>query len=108
MVPIGAALLLALLVAPAPWGIVLVASSVAWEILEKAYWFFQVKGFPVAVGPESMIGQRVNVTAACSPDGKVRLSSEHWNASCSEGAEVGDTVVVKAVERLTLIVAPVR
>ena len=45
---------------------------------------------------------------ACKPYGKVRLSSERWNASCSQGADIGDTVVIDAIERLTLIVSPGR
>jgi membrane protein implicated in regulation of membrane protease activity len=108
MLTIGAAVLLALFVVDAPWGIVLVVSAIAWEILEKAFWFYRTKGIPVAVGPEAMIGQPVDVIAACRPDGKVRLSSERWNASCSQGADVGDTVIVEAVERLTLIVSSTR
>lgn len=105
MVTIAAAVLLALFVVPSPWGMVLVVSAMAWEILEKAFWFQRTRRIPVAVGPEAMIGQPVAVIAACRPDGKVRLSSERWNASCSQGADVGDTVIVEAVERLTLIVS---
>ena len=37
--------------------------------------------------------------AACKPYGKVRLSSERWNASCSQGADIGDTVIIDAIER---------
>ena len=106
MVVIGAAVLLALFVVPAPWGFVLVVSGIAWEVLEKTFWFYRGKRIPVAVGPEAMIGQSVSVVAACRPHGKVRLSSERWNARCGEGADVGDTVIVEAVERLILIVSP--
>jgi membrane protein implicated in regulation of membrane protease activity len=108
MVAIGAAVMLAVFVLPAPWGLVSVACAVAWEILEKGFWFYTVRGIPVAVGREAMIGQRVDVIAACKPFGKVRLSSERWNASCKEGADVGDTVIIEAVERLTLIVSSIR
>jgi membrane protein implicated in regulation of membrane protease activity len=105
MVAIASAVLLALFVVPARWGIVLVVSAIAWEVLEKAFWFFRTKGIPVAVGPEAMIGQPVDVITPCKPDGQVRLSSERWNARCSRGADVGDTLTVEAVERLTLIVS---
>jgi membrane protein implicated in regulation of membrane protease activity len=105
MVTIAAAVLLAILVAPAPWGIVLVASAIAWEVLEKTFWFYRTKRIPVAVGAEAMIGQQVNVIAVCRPYGKVRLSGERWNANCRQGADVGDAVIVEAVERLTLIVS---
>jgi membrane protein implicated in regulation of membrane protease activity len=99
------ALLLALLVVPAPWGVVLVVSAIAWEIAETAFWVRRTKAIPLAVGPETMIGQAVDVVAACRPHGKVRLSNERWNASCHQGADVGDTVTVVAVDRLTLIVS---
>src|SRR5947207_2441328 len=99
MVTIGAAVLLALLVLPAPWGLALVVSAISWEVLEKAFWFQHTKRFPIAVGAEAMIGQPGVVVAACRPDGKVRLASERWNASCSDGANIGDPVVVVAVER---------
>jgi membrane-bound ClpP family serine protease len=82
-----------------------VAGAVAWEILEKVFWFYKTKGIPVAVGREAMIGQPVDVIAACRPDGKVQLANERWNARCSQGADVGDTVFVEAVERLTLVVS---
>jgi membrane protein implicated in regulation of membrane protease activity len=105
MLPIGAAVLLALFVVPPPWGIALVAGAIAWEILEKAFWFYRTQRIPVAVGAEAIIGQPVSVIAACRPYGKVQLSSERWNASCSQGADVGETVIVEAVERLTLVVS---
>ena len=105
MLVIGVALLLALFVVPSPWGIVLVGSALAWEISEKAFWFRNTKRIPLAVGPETMIGRQVEVIASCRPDGRVRLQTERWKARCSEGAEMGDTVVVEAVEQLTLIVS---
>jgi len=74
-------------------------------VLHKAFWFHRTKRFPVAVGPEAMIGRSVNVIAACRPDGKVRLSGERWNARCRQGADVGDTLIVESVDRLTLIVS---
>jgi len=108
MVTIAAAVLLALLVVPAPWGVALVAGAISWEVLEKAFWFHRTKRLPVVVGPEAMIGQQGVVLADCSPNGKVRLSSERWNARCSDGASIGEPVIVVALERLTLIVTPAR
>jgi membrane protein implicated in regulation of membrane protease activity len=106
VVTIGVAVLLALFVLPGPWRLVAVVGAVAWEILEKSYWFRRTRGIPVAVGPEAMIGRRVAVVAPCRPDGKVQLSHERWKANCSRGAEIGDTVIVAAIDRLTLIVTP--
>src|SRR6476659_5904948 len=104
MLSVGAAILLAVFVLPARWGVVLVASAIGWQILENAFWFYRTKSIPVAVGPEAMIGRPVDVVETCRPDGKVKVSSERWNANCSQGADVGDTVIVEAVDRLTLIV----
>ena len=104
MVTIAAAVLLALVVLDRPWGLALVVTAIAWEVLEKAFWFSRTKGIPIAIGPEAMIGRPVDVITACKPDGTVTLSGERWNARCRGGADVGETVIVEAVERLTLIV----
>ena len=106
MATVAAALVLAVFVVPRPWGLALIAAAIAWEILEKVYWFYRTKGFPLAVGPEALVGQPVDVIAACRPDGKVRLSNERWNATCPQGADIGETVIIDRVERLTLIVSP--
>jgi membrane protein implicated in regulation of membrane protease activity len=106
VVTIAVAVLLALFVLPGLWGAVAVAGAVVWEVLEKAFWCRRTRGIPVAVGAEAMIGRRVAVVASCRPEGKVQLSHERWNARCGPGAEIGDTVVVEAIDRLTLIVSP--
>jgi len=108
MVTIGVAVLLAVAVVPSPWGMVLVVSAIAWETVEKTFWFYRTRGIPVAVGAEAMIGRQVDVIAACKPYGKVRLGGERWNASCRQGADVGDSAIVEAVERLTLILSTTR
>jgi membrane protein implicated in regulation of membrane protease activity len=105
MVGIAAAVLLAIYVVHAPWGIALVATAIAWEIAEKAFWLTSTRRIPLAVGPETLVGRPVEVVAPCRPDGTVRLSSERWKACCPEGADVGDTVIVESVEQLTLIVS---
>jgi membrane protein implicated in regulation of membrane protease activity len=105
VLPVVVAFLLAFYVLPTPWGVVALLSAIAWEILEKAFWFYRTKNIPVAVGPEAMLGKPVDVIAACKPDGKVRFSGERWNATCRQGADIGETVIVEAVERLTLIVS---
>ena len=58
-------------------------------------------------GREAMIGADAVVVAACEPEGQVRYESELWNAACAAGAAVGDTVRIKAVDGLTLVVEPV-
>jgi membrane protein implicated in regulation of membrane protease activity len=105
MVAIAVAVLLAVYVIRAPWGIALVAATIAWEIGEKAFWFATTRRIPLAVGPETLVGRTVEVVAPCRPHGTVRLSNERWNARCREGADVGDTLIVESVQRLTLIVS---
>lgn len=105
MVAIAVTVLLALIVMRAPWGIALVATAVVWEIAEKTFWLISSKRIPLAIGPETMVGRTVEVVAPCRPCGAVRLRSERWNARCRDGADVGDTVIVEAVQRLTLIVS---
>ncbi len=96
MLGILAAILLALFVFPEPWGAFLVAGAIAWEIAEKAFWIRSTKRIPFAVGQETLIGLSAEVLAPCQPLGKVRLRGERWNALCSEGAGISETVVVEA------------
>lgn len=105
MLVVVGAILLALLVAPAPWGLVLVGCAIAWEIAEKAFWFRYSKRIPIAVGREAMIGLPVTVISPCLPQGRVQLLGERWQAHCSAGADVGDTLVIEAVEQITLVVS---
>lgn len=51
-----------------------------------------------------MIGQAATVVRACHPSGQVRLGGETWDARCEEWADVGDEVLVRTRDGLTLIV----
>jgi membrane protein implicated in regulation of membrane protease activity len=104
LVVIGA-ILLALFVAPAPWGLLLVGTAIIWEITEKVFWLRYTKRIPIAVGPEAMIGLPVTVIAPCRPEGRVQLLGERWKARCPAGASVGDTLVIEAVDQITLVVS---
>jgi membrane-bound serine protease (ClpP class) len=97
-------IVLALFVMPAPWGPVLVGCAVVWEIAEKVFWFRSSRRIPVAVGREAMIGLPVTVISSCRPEGRVRLGGERWQARCSAGAGVGESLVIEAVEQITLVV----
>jgi membrane-bound ClpP family serine protease len=57
------------------------------------------KRVPPAIGREALIGLPVTAVSACLPEGWVKLRGERWKARCSEGAGVGDPLVVEAVER---------
>ena len=58
------------------------------------------------VGADALIGQRALVAADCRPVGQVRLVGELWQARCDPGADVGDEVIVRALDGLTLVVEP--
>ncbi|MBI4348409.1 MAG: nodulation protein NfeD [Elusimicrobia bacterium] len=58
-------------------------------------------------GTEAMIGMKAEVVATLSPKGKVRLGSELWDAVTSGVTVVeGATVIIEAVDGLTLRVRP--
>jgi membrane-bound ClpP family serine protease len=99
------AVLLAIFVVPAPWGQLLVAAALLWEIGEKLVLVWYSRRMPPAIGREALIGVPVTAVSACLPEGWVRLGGERWKARCGEGAGVGDSLVVEAVDRITLIVA---
>ena len=105
MVTIGVAVLLAITVVPTPWGIVLVVSAIAWEIAEIAFWLRYNSRIPIVVGREAMIGLPVTVITPCQPRGRVQLRGERWNARCAAGAGVGETLVIEAVEQITLVIS---
>jgi membrane-bound ClpP family serine protease len=53
-----------------------------------------------------MIGKRAKVVSALHPTGQVQLDGELWEATAPSRAEVGDTVVVRKLDGLTLVVEP--
>src|SRR5215831_18835975 len=55
MLGILCAVLVALFVLPAPWGVVLVGAAIAGEIAEKAFWLHSTRRIPLAVGKEALI-----------------------------------------------------
>jgi membrane-bound serine protease (ClpP class) len=94
------AILLAVFVLPAPWGIVLVAGALVLEVGEAWFWWKLSHRRRPAVGVESLVGMR----ATAVMPGQVRVAGELWQARGAEDAEPGDVVEVVAVEGLTLVV----
>ena len=60
----------------------------------------------VSTGASGLIGQRAQVVERLSPDGRVRLGGEYWNAVSSQPLEVGRDVEVIGVDGLRLTVRP--
>jgi membrane protein implicated in regulation of membrane protease activity len=104
MLIVAALLLVALHVVPAPWSVTLVVGAVAFEVVEKGFWVRYTRRIPLAAGADAMIGRPVTVVAACRPLGRVRFGAESWSARCREGAGVGESLVIDAVENVTLVV----
>lgn len=103
MILVGA-ILLAVYVLPAPWGIPVVGAAAVVEVAETLFWIWLSKRARVKMGPETLIGATAEVVAACRPRGQVRLQGELWQARCAEGADVGERVRVRALDGLTLLV----
>ncbi len=98
------AILLAVFVLPEPWGLVAVGGAGVVEVAEARFWIQLSRRWPARVGREALIGAPAVVVSACRPDGQVRVHGELWRARCAAGADVGETVRIRAVEGLTLLV----
>ena len=101
-----AAVILALLVVPAPWGLVLVAVAGIVEIGESYVWVRISRRHRIRVGAETLIGSVAEVATPCRPNGQVRIGGELWRARCEAGADPGERVRVISRDGLTLFVEP--
>jgi membrane-bound serine protease (ClpP class) len=100
------ALALAFLVLPSPWGIVAVGAGAIVEVGEAVVlWRLSHRRAP-ATGLESLLGAEATVASACRPFGQVRIRGELWQARCDHGADEGDTVRIREVDGLQLVVEP--
>ncbi len=99
-------LLLAVFVLDEPWSWVAVTVGAGWEIAETVLLVRWSQRRRTAVGTEALAGVRAVVAADCLPDGQVRVVGELWQARCAAGARAGETVVVRAVHGLMLVVEP--
>ena len=100
-------LLLAVFVLDEPWSWVAVGLGAGWEIAETVLLLRWSQRRRAEVGTEALVGREAVVTADCLPEGQVRIAGELWRARCVAGARVADTVVVRGVEGLTLVVESV-
>jgi len=100
------AVILAVFVVPAPWGLVLVGVAAVIEIGETFFWIWLSQRHRVKMGAETMLGARAEVASACRPEGQVRIQGELWGARCEAGADQGTWVRVVERDGLTLLVEP--
>ena len=99
------AIILALLL-PSPANIVVLILGVIGEVGEIIWGRRLAKRWRPKTGPEAMIGQPAEVVADCRPMGQVRVHGELWEARCAAGADVGETVTIRELDGLTLVVEP--
>lgn len=99
------AIVLALLV-PWPWSLIVVGLGIIGEIGEIVWGRRIAKRWRPRTGAEAMVGMQGEVVASCHPRGQVRVNGELWEATCAAGADVGETVRVKLVDGLMLVVQP--
>jgi membrane protein implicated in regulation of membrane protease activity len=101
---LAVAILLAVFVLEEPWTWVAVALGATIEVAESAGLIWWSKRRRVEVGAETLLGRRAVVSADCIPIGQVRVAGELWQARCAGGAGVGEEVVIRAIDGLTLVV----
>jgi membrane protein implicated in regulation of membrane protease activity len=101
------AILVAIFLLPMPWGLVVVIVAAVIEVVEVAFFIWYSKRRTASTGVEALPGMAGTVVVACRPIGQVRVAGELWRASCEEGADPGERVVVEALgPELTLLVRP--
>jgi membrane-bound serine protease (ClpP class) len=100
------AILLAFFVLDEPWNWVVLIVGAILEVAETTLYVWWSKRRKAVVGAEALIGRLAVVAADCLPEGQVRVAGELWHARCDAGARAGEEVVVREVEKLTLVVEP--
>lgn len=93
---------------PSPWDALLIIAGCVLEVGEVIVlrrWSKHIdRRTRPTTGAAAMIGELAQVVEPCRPLGMVELNGELWRARCNEGADPGETVEVKAIEKLTLTV----
>ena len=93
-------ILLAVFVVPWPWGIATVLAGGLLDIGESLAFVKWSRRRRSPVGAEALVGQ----TALVATRTQVRVAGELWEARSDAPLRVGDRVVVRAVDGLTLVV----
>jgi membrane-bound serine protease (ClpP class) len=87
---------------PDPWNVIVAAVVAVLWLGELYLWNRTVRKRQKVVGTQALIGQKGEVREPCRPLGQVFVAGELWRARCDEGADVGETVTVVAVNGLVL------
>ncbi len=100
------ALLLAIFLLPSPWGFVLVVCALIVDVIEVTVGIWYSKRRRASVGTGTLVGATGIAMDELVPEGQVKVNGEIWRARCAAGCDAGATVVVRAVNGLTLEVEP--
>jgi membrane protein implicated in regulation of membrane protease activity len=92
------AILLALLVVPAPWGVPLVVAGIVVEVGESFVLWRWSRRRRAQVGAEAMLGAEAEVV----DERFVRVAGELWQARDLVGRRPGDVVRIRRIDGLTL------
>jgi membrane protein implicated in regulation of membrane protease activity len=93
-------ILLAVFVIPWPWGIFAVLGGALLDIGESFAFLKWSRRRKSSVGAEALVGQ----TAVVVTPTQVRVAGELWEARGAESLHVGQRVVVRELDGLTLVV----
>jgi membrane protein implicated in regulation of membrane protease activity len=102
-------LLLAIVLAffvPSPWNVLVLVAGIVGEIGEVIWGRRLARRWRPKTGAEAMVGMRAEVVAPLHPIGQVHVNGELWEARSTADVDVGATVVVRAIDGLTLVVEP--
>jgi len=100
------ALLLAIFVLPSPWGVIAIVIALVVDLIEVTVGLWYSKRRRASVGTETLVGATGVALDELLPEGQVRVNGEIWRARCEAGCDAGASVVVRAVNGLTLEVEP--
>ena len=100
------ALVLAILVLPSPWGLIVVLTALVIDLVEVGVGIWYSKRRKAKVGASALVGLTGVAMDVLSPDGQVKVNGEIWRARCERGCDPGAAIVVRAVDGLTLEVEP--
>jgi membrane protein implicated in regulation of membrane protease activity len=100
------AIVIALFV-PWPWKLLVLGAGIVAEIGEVIWGRRLARRWRPKTGAEAMIGMEAEVVSPLHPLGQVHVNGELWEARSTVGGDVGDTVVVRGMEGLTIVVEPV-
>lgn len=98
--------ILALFFLPWPWSAAAIVIAAAWEVSGALLSIRYSRRGRARVGVETLVGTTASVITPLMPDGQVRVNGEIWRAYSEHDASVGETVLIRAVNGLTLEVEP--